>query len=983
MKKYNYKYCKFGRSLFVFSLSILFLLLSISCNNMFELPQPDQQTLPSGYGAFSLHIAEASSHSRTILPNINSDTFVGYLLEFTNTETLEKQSFYRLFDNLTVTLPIGSYNLKIIAFVEYIDENNNKPVASGSLNNIEIAFNKTVTGEVVLSALGISDDKTGIFSWVIGLPVGVCEAYMEITSLKNGMPDVSSIQTWYFTGGDEINSKESNDSLILISGYYRVIFTMKRNINMQTISWRETLHVYQNMTSHFEYDFNESHFTNNFSVSSEAEWNAVVNTINTGGNNREYTITITDDFSLSGRGVDNTFSPIDLAITIQGDKTISLSSTGYLLCIGNRQNIIMQDVKLKGINSNTTSLVLVGISSVSEIIEEATFTMQGNASVYGNTSRGNLGYGGCSGVYVRRGVFNMYGGEISGNSSIASMFNRGGGVEVSSNNAIFNMYGGKISGNTASAGGGVMVWGTFNMYDGEISGNVADDGGGVSIASSATFNMYDGEISRNTATNGSGVYLYLGNFRITGGTIYGIENDKGNIASSGNSAVLYRSGGTAGYGTVSGSNFVKNGDLATNNFTIKVIDGVLQIPAVFHSIAPLTAWLATQPTNSITTPYNISLNVSTLPANILNNHFSNRYINLDLSGSTFTSIPDSAFRGCTVLNGIIILPNSVTTIGSYAFRGCTNLTGVTIGNNVASIGSYGSYYNVFFECTSLISISVASDNLTYSSVDGVLYNKDKTTLFHYPIGKSGSFTIPDSVTVIKDEAFKDCTMLYDITIPNSVTVIGYGAFDSCRNLTSVTLGNSVETIGVRAFYYCINLTSVNFPDSVKSIGQDAFRGTNLTNVYLGNSVNNINATAFSNDKFTSINVATGNQTYSSIDGVLYDKNNSKLIIYPDGKTGIFSIPNSVVIIGEKAFSGCLNLTSVVIPESVKVIEGNAFYTSRLTSVTFDGTIPSSGFNRITVFYGDLRDKFYANDTENGTPGRYTRTQSGSVWTRVN
>ena len=130
----------------------------------------------------------------------------------------------------------------------------------------------------------------------------------------------------------------------------------------------------------------------------------------------------------------------------------------------------------------------------------------------------------------------------------------------------------------------------------------------------------------------------------------------------------------------------------------------------------------------------------------------------------------------------VVINNGVTSIGEYAFEGCTGLTSVTIPNSVTSIGDLA-----FYECTGLTSIYVAEDNLNYASIDGVLYSKDKKTLIKCPEGKTGSVTIPNSVTSIGKWAFYNCYGQTSVTIPNSVTSIGLNAFVSCTGLTSMTV----------------------------------------------------------------------------------------------------------------------------------------------------------------------------------------------------
>ncbi len=306
---------------------------------------------------------------------------------------------------------------------------------------------------------------------------------------------------------------------------------------------------------------------------------------------------------------------------------------------------------------------------------------------------------------------------------------------------------------------------------------------------------------------------------------------------------------------------------------------------------------------------------------------------------------------------------SVTRILTRAFLDCKGLTSITIPNSITRIDDY-----TFQDCTGLTSIKVDKDNPNYSSLDGNLFNKDKTELKRYAIGKTDThYTIPDSVTSIGSEAFQNCTEITSVTIPDSVTVIGSMAFTYCSNLTNITIPSSVTNIGYYAFACCTNLTNIAIPGSVTDIGIYAFSGcTGLTNVTLPNSVTSIGSGVFSNctdltsitipssvtsinngafyhsTGLTSINVDSNNPNYSSLDGNLFNKDKTKLILYAMGKTDMhYTIPDIVTNIGKMAFRDCSSLTSVTIPSSVTIIDENAF--DGCTGLT-KLTIPDSVIN---------------------------------------
>jgi len=299
-------------------------------------------------------------------------------------------------------------------------------------------------------------------------------------------------------------------------------------------------------------------------------------------------------------------------------------------------------------------------------------------------------------------------------------------------------------------------------------------------------------------------------------------------------------------------------------------------------------------------------------------------------GCDVTYIGTRAFKGCTQLTGVIV-PDNVITLGSYVFE-ASGLTSLSLGSGLESMSD-----SSLRGCTGLSSIDVAEENNHYSSIDGVLLDKSKSTLITYPQGKTGLYEIPDEVRTIKTKAFESCTGLSELQIHDSVTsieaqafynctglqsvsigtgiaVINRSAFSSCGNLSEVNIGENVTSIGDFAFVNCTSLESITIPDSVVSIGQLAFADcTSLSTVFIGSGFENYSIYTFSNcTNLASFTVSDENVNFSSNDGILFDKEQSTLFAYPLARSGEYIIPDTVTTIAGRAFRNCTGLTSLTL-----------------------------------------------------------------------
>jgi hypothetical protein len=342
-------------------------------------------------------------------------------------------------------------------------------------------------------------------------------------------------------------------------------------------------------------------------------------------------------------------------------------------------------------------------------------------------------------------------------------------------------------------------------------------------------------------------------------------------------------------------------------------------------------------------------------------------------------------------DGDITIPSSVHTLRDRAITGCRQIRTVSVPASVTNMG-----LAMFAGCDRLTAIVVDPANPNFSSADGLLFDKEATTLLRCPGGKPGTvevasgteiasgafagassiegivlpagtasivanmfydcaslrtFTIPESVTSIGRSAFARCFALEEIEIPDTVDSIGDNAFYVCSSLSRVRLPSHLTAIGSGWFHGCDALGDIIIPDGVVSIGDDAFSNSlGLSQIILPESLQVLGVRAFFNTglrtvrvpaavesigtialslcpDLVEIEVASDNQFYRSIDGILYSKDLTQLIQCPAAKSGRVTVPASVTEIPMNAFSHC----------------------NQITVVRFMGNAPSWGLSAETYF----------------------------------
>ena len=295
----------------------------------------------------------------------------------------------------------------------------------------------------------------------------------------------------------------------------------------------------------------------------------------------------------------------------------------------------------------------------------------------------------------------------------------------------------------------------------------------------------------------------------------------------------------------------------------------------------------------------------------------------------------------------VIIGEGIENIASYAFRDCTNLVSVDVQNGAESIDDYA-----FCQCDKLTDITLP---------------ESLTSIGSYVFGWCSALTdiaLPDSLTSIGFQAFGCCYALTDITLPDSVTSVGSSAFCNCTSLTTVSVGSGLKSLSVNAFNSCSKLSFISVSEdntayaSVDGIVYNKEKTKLLIvpaaisgEIAIPRTVEEFTQAVNSCKNLTAIHVEDGNLNYKSVDGIVYTADGKTMLCCPRGKVGSVDVQNGAESIDDYAFCQCDKLTDITLPESLTSIGSYAFgWCSALTDIALPESLTSIGFQAFGCCY---------------------------------
>jgi hypothetical protein len=363
--------------------------------------------------------------------------------------------------------------------------------------------------------------------------------------------------------------------------------------------------------------------------------------------------------------------------------------------------------------------------------------------------------------------------------------------------------------------------------------------------------------------------------------------------------------------------------------------------------------------------------------------------------SGITIIGNYAFYNCSLLTGVTF-PPTLTSIGigsflntplktielpkinnisisDFAFQSCTGLGVVDIPSNITSIAP-----SAFTRCWSLTGFNVSDNNLYYTGVSGILFDKSLSTIFCFPGGKKDNFyTLPqqtynigahafyeatglsgisaNNLNYIGDSAFNACDKLTGIDLKNNLTYIGLGAFNACTGIKNITIPSTINSLNEATFANCYNLTGITLPDSMTSIGNRVFvNAFSLKNISLPNSLNSFGTQVFQGSAITDIAIPDTTKTFGTsifaiCTGLISVKFGTGMRFVASSMfNGCLSLTTlgsfyNITGISNSAFQNCTKLNKVFFNKNINNIDNNGFFNcTNLIGAYFDGNAPILG-----------------------------------------
>lgn len=276
------------------------------------------------------------------------------------------------------------------------------------------------------------------------------------------------------------------------------------------------------------------------------------------------------------------------------------------------------------------------------------------------------------------------------------------------------------------------------------------------------------------------------------------------------------------------------------------------------------------------------------------------------------TIGERAFYSCKALTSLSF-PDSMRSIGEYAFAWCTAVKTFDSGNGLQETGKYSVYY-----CTALTTVRLGSGMKTIGEYT------------FYKCSRLANVDFGTSVREIGSCAFGGCSKITEIVLPDSVELVESAAFNSCSTAKMLVLSQNLREIGARAFMGLKGISTLTIPDSVQKIGNSAFNGlSNLLELHLSAKTQEYGSGVFSSaSKLPRVELPESCVAYATVDGVLYDKAVTHLLVYPAGRPDVsYETPDTVRTVGSYAFHSCKYLENIRLT-GVEKLEERAFSTAK-------------------------------------------------------